>query len=111
MTIIARGENKLLTRTLTQANGTALLVSSLTLARVELIQGGVIVATYTRGTNNELRSSGTDALVVELTAAFTASLTPGVLTERYTLHTLDLAFTVDGSTAKHVVELNRVSIV
>lgn len=95
------GENRVVSRSLKQADGTtALLVSSLTYAAVELRQGTTSVKTLVLGTDAELRQgSGSSVLDVELTAAITALLSPNVnLTFRWKLKVADSSFTVDSGT-------------
>ena len=86
MTTIIQGENRLLTRQLVLADGTTpLAVASLAAVTVALEQKGVVLASYTLGTDSQLRA-GADAstLILELVTAFTGA-NKGAIRERWTL--------------------------
>lgn len=90
-----RGENRIEVRQLTLADGvTALPVASLTAARVEVIQQGVVVGTFVLGTDEEL-SAGEAAndLKFQLTSAITDELKVGLEVElRWTIIVGDARF-------------------
>ena len=92
------GENRLLPFDLKQADGTtALLLSSLASAVVQLRQGDVVVATLTYGTDAACRQGATTSqLLVEVTSAVSAQLSPGVdLTVRLKLEVTDASFVAE----------------
>jgi hypothetical protein len=91
-----RGENRLFQRDLFLENGTTpLLTASLNAATVELIQNDTVLHTYVRGTDVQLRDdvAETNRLILELTTAVSAGLTPGTpLKARWTLKVADADF-------------------
>lgn len=91
-TVITRGSSHLATRELLQEDGTPLLVSSLSLVKVELYQAKMLKHTFVLGTDAVLRASGASALVLELTATLTAALGNGAIVERWVLATADTDF-------------------
>lgn len=99
---ILSGENALVTRTLKQADGSALLFSALTGAKVELRQNGGAVLTKTLGTDPELHAGAeTDEITLEITEAMRAALTDYNSVELWWwTTTADAAFTQDSSTHK-----------
>lgn len=100
MATLHPGETRIIERQLYQADGTtALLVSSLAAASVELRQNGEVIDTLVLGTDPELRQgSSTSKLALELTSALTALLSPGVpLMLRWKLTVVDALFTVEPS--------------
>lgn len=106
---IRRGENRLLTRNLKQADGNALPVISLSLVRVELLQRGKVKHTYVLGADEELKAgSDGSSLVLELTSAVTAALEPTTLAERYTLELGDSRYVAEPGKAVHKLELREV---
>ena len=110
-TTIIRGENRRLTRNLKNADGSALAVASLASAQVELIQGGAVLHTFILATDDEL-TEGDDgnSLVLELTSAVTAALSPALLKERYTLRITDAAYLVEPGQAIQIIELTDIQI-
>lgn len=112
--ILYPGENRLLTRNLKQADGTALNRTSLVTngAQVELRQEDTVVATYVWGTDAELRSgTAANALDLELTSAFTADLASGVtLKARWKFQVTDAAYTVEPGKAIDILEEELFSV-
>lgn len=96
ISILYRGSNKLIALALYLEDGsTALLVSSLTYARIRLYQGATLVATYVHGTDGELRTDpdDTNQLLLELTTALVDALTVNLpLTARLDLKVTDEDF-------------------
>lgn len=94
--ILYKGSNRLIELPLLLANGVdPLLASALTFARVRLYQGSNLVASYTRGTDGQLRNDpdDTDQLLLELTTTLTESLTESLpLTARLDLKVTDEDF-------------------
>lgn len=102
METIYPGETRIIERSLYQADGTtALLVSSLLSASVELRQGDAVISTLVKGTNAELRQGTTTSkLELELTSALTGLLSGGTpLTLRWKLSVANSDFTVEPSAA------------
>lgn len=105
--ILYRGSNRIIVLPLLlEDDATALLASALTYARIRLYQGETLVATYVRGTDNQLRNDpdDTDQLLLELTSTLTDSLERNLpLTGRLRLHVDDTDFEVDDDTFKDEV--------
>lgn len=86
MTTILQGENRLLSRQLVQSDGiTPVVVAGLVSVRVDLLQRGAVLASYTLGVDAPLRAAvDASTVTLELTTAFTlANL--GAIRERWTL--------------------------
>ncbi len=113
MSTIYRGENRIFARTLLLSDGeTALPVSSLTGARVLLVQSGRVVEEFILGTDDEIREgSETNILEYELTSTVSATLKVGPLWLRWTLLITDAEFTEE-TTGNHIdVTLEQVATI
>jgi hypothetical protein len=95
---LLKGENKIIRRNLFQSDGTTPLnVSSLSLAKVTLIQNGTTIVTYTYGTNPELRlGTAANQLELELKKTVTAALLKGSVIIEWEFEIASTEFVVDG---------------
>ena len=101
-----RGENLLVTKSLLQADGTTpLLASALTLAMVTVSQGGVELESFIYEVDEELRDGAVEnQLVLELSGAFTRTLTSGIpLDLQWYFEIGDADFAVDSDTQRDQV--------
>lgn len=95
---LIRGENLLVIMPLFLAGGTVPFpVASLASAKVSLLQGDTVVASYTHGSDDELRTgSQTHYLVLEITEELSLQLQKGIPLEiERALNVADADFSVD----------------
>lgn len=113
MTKLLQGENRLLPRRFTAADGsTALPVASFTAVEVRLEQKGAVLATHALGTSAALRASAEDpaTVILELTTAFTAA-NKGAIRERWTVSRDNAEFLAEPGKQVDRIVLDDIEIV
>lgn len=93
---IAQGENALIRRNLLKADGTALLLSSLTTLTAQVIQKGIVIETLTYP-STRLRQGGTTSQAeLEINTTVSGQFKKGRITIRWTIVATSIIFTAEG---------------
>lgn len=100
-----RGANRLFSLLITDENGTALARSSIASAVVGVWFNGVLVDTFTYGTDTEFRAgTASNEYILEITSAFTTALTEaGTLRAKLLLSVTDADFDVEPDAFKDII--------
>lgn len=96
MKIIAKGENALIRRNLKKADGTALLLSSLTTFTAELMQGGNVIELVTYPSAKLRQGATTSQGEYELNTTISNTLKKGRVSIRWTFIANNVLFTAEG---------------
>lgn len=95
---IIKGENAIVRVALKQSNDSALLLSDCTLIKAEIMQFDKVVATYTYGTDDQIRQGATTSEVeIEITKSLSTRLKGSAVDLRLTIETDNEEFEVDES--------------
>lgn len=93
---IAQGENALIRRNLLKADGTALLLSSLTLFTAEIIQKGIVIETNTYPEDKLRQGSTTSQAELEVTTDISDLFRKGRVAIRWTIEANSALFSSEG---------------
>lgn len=93
---IAQGENAIVRRNLLKADGTALLLSTLTLLRAEIIQSGTVIETNTYPSAKLRQGGSTSQAELEVTTDISAKFKKGRASIRWTIQANSAVFTAEG---------------
>jgi hypothetical protein len=97
MLAIHLGENAIIKRSLTQSDGSPLLVSNINSAEVQAIQAGQVLKTWTYASSSfssGFSSSGASELEVQIESSLVKAA--GLVQLRWVLKYTNASFTVDG---------------
>lgn len=93
---IAQGENALIRRNLLKADGTALLLSTLTLLKAEILQNGSVIETLTYPVAKLRQGATTSQAELEVNTTVSASFKKGRVAIRWTIQATSAIFSAEG---------------
>lgn len=92
---IAQGENAIVRRNLLKADGTPLLLSTLTTLRAEIVQSGMVIETNTYPSTKLRQGGSTSQAELEVTTDISATFLKGRVAIRWTVVAPSLIFTAE----------------
>jgi hypothetical protein len=94
---ITAGENAIIRRNLEKADGTALLLSSLTSLTAEIMQNGVVIESLTYPAAKLRQGATTSQIELEINTTVSVRFKKGRVSVRWTIVASSAVFTAEGS--------------